>query len=176
MIGVKITKRGPDELVEAMDAFAKKMLEASDTAGVHNQVDIFNAVTKWIGVKNRLNMADEDGSKINAYRDALADKAPIGAITRPSGHGYPFRDPEFAREANRRSQAVQRGSKSTGTTKTLDALKRRLPDANGGDRLGDGDDAVSAVPAAHGGRGGVSAGVGDSPKPGLDEDNGKPDF
>jgi hypothetical protein len=40
-----------DELVDAMNELATKMLEGAGVAGVQNQIDVFTAVTKWIAVK-----------------------------------------------------------------------------------------------------------------------------
>jgi hypothetical protein len=136
-----------DELVDAMNELATKMLEGAGVAGVQNQIDVFTAVTKWIAVKNRLNLSDEaDGSKIDAYRDALADTPAVGAIHRAYSARKPdrntFRNVDVRERATSLSvRGRRRTDRSSGGTE-LDALRARLPDANGGDPIGDRDDAV----------------------------------
>jgi hypothetical protein len=136
-----------DALVDAMNELAKKMLEGGALAGVQNQIDVFTAVTKWIAVKNRLNLADEaEGSKINAYRDALEDTPAVGAIQRTHSARKPdrntFRNVDVRERATSLSARGRRRTDRSSGGAELEALKRRLPDANGGGAVGDRDDAV----------------------------------
>lgn len=174
-LGLKLTI-GNDKLVEAMDKLAEKMLTNAEAAGITNQVDVFSAVVKWIAVKNRLNLSDDDGSKINAYRDALADTPTEGALHRTYGSKH-ARDQFFRKRENvasahtlKKSKRVPNGGNS------LEEFKSRLPDANGGNNLSDGNDAFRPLSPPNRGSGGVPSGVDGDGEPGQPETDGKPDL
>jgi hypothetical protein len=117
-----------DNLVEKLDAFALELLAATEGGGVQQKVDIFKEIARWVGIKNRLDTGDTDeGSRLNGYRDQLANPAPPPA--EPDRPGRAINKPGAARAASLKRWAKDGGPDTADDNggSALDAIKSRLP-------------------------------------------------
>lgn len=115
-----------DSLVNAMDEFANKLIEANkaDNVAIATRLDVFKAVSGWVGIRNRGADRDSDeppGEGLNAYRERLksapSERAP-GARNQAA--------------AGRASSAARNGTTYPDGNggSALDAIKARIPKSN----------------------------------------------
>jgi hypothetical protein len=117
-----------DELVKSVDAFANELRELARKDDIILQVrlEVFRELARWVAVKNKLSETEESGDGLSELRQR---------INRPPQKGAPSERASQRRESfSRFPENPARGGSA------LEAIKRALPRANGGDDANDGDD------------------------------------
>jgi len=118
-----------ETIVHKQEQLALTMLERASKpeVSVDVQLDVFDKISRWVAVKNKLE--NDDGGGIAEYKRQLFE----GASDTP------------ARRSRARKDAATGGAR-------LEAIKSRLPGADDGGADGDSEPASGAVPVAVGGK------------------------
>lgn len=145
-------KKRSDDLTAQMDIMAATLLKEAKNDGTSlvNRLDTFEIVAKWLQIKFRIE-GDDSGAAIAGYKDRIRAAQEGGAADK--------RSPGNDRRPTIPSRDADRGGPA------LEALKRRIPQANSGGALGSGGHPGGAVAVIDGLVGGVLAGPagGDGP-------------
>ena len=136
-----------EEIVRKVEALALDMLKKGSErdTNIDLKMDIFEKVTKWVAVKNKLEGDDAGG--IADYKRRL--------------HGESETDKHYSPSRRPRGKSEPVGGPR------LEAIKSRLPRADGGDDDGDSGDTGGEVPAAGSGNGSLRAGLHGDGEPGA---------
>jgi len=124
-----------DQVVAKMDEHAIRLLDGMNDVTVGSspsdapvlshtaQLDTFKAVGTWVGIKNRLQDAANEPGDLNELRQQLRRREAASRSRKTIGRAF-----------------AQRATLPDGDGgSALDAIKRRIPDANAGDDDGAGN-------------------------------------
>lgn len=119
-----------DSLVFKLDQFASDLIGGCKDVPIQQRVDIFKEVARWVGIKNRLDEASDEGAVLHGYRDKLAGSDAPEAKPDPDrrARGGLF---EGQRAGARKGGAARWGNNNDTANdyggSALDAIKSRLP-------------------------------------------------
>jgi hypothetical protein len=157
---VKLKPNG--HLIGKIDLFAEDLMLSVHSASVEDRREVLGAVTKWIGVRHKLQESEgEDGAGLAGYR---------ATITSPAGERAAIRS-----RAGATSRAILEAGDGEPVSE-LEALRQRLPTADAGHLGRSVQDLISEIHSASGGLRGVHVGIPGRKLPRRDEDDGGGDL